>query len=52
MPFPAIFKRLKADGFNSYLSFEWLKKWTPELDPPAKVFALYPRKVRMLWNEA
>jgi sugar phosphate isomerase/epimerase len=51
-PFPAVFKRLKADGFDSYLSFEWEKKWIPELDPPEKAFPPYPPKVRAMWKEA
>ena len=52
VPFPAVFKRLKADGFDSYLSFEWEKKWMPELDPPEKAFPQYPPKVRAMWKDA
>jgi sugar phosphate isomerase/epimerase len=52
IPLPAVFKQLKADGFAGYLSFEWEKKWIPELDPPEVVFPLYPPKVKAMWGEA
>lgn len=51
-PYPAIFKKLKAGGFDGFMSFEWEKKWIPELDAPEKAFPPYPRKVRMLWKDA
>lgn len=51
-PWPKVFSRLKADGFDSYLSFEWEKKWIPELDDPEKAFPHYPKKVRAMWQEA
>ncbi len=52
IPWPKVFSRLKADGFDSYLSFEWEKKWIPELDPPEKTFPHFPRKVRAMWKDA
>ena len=52
IPLQAVFKRLKADRFDSYLSFEWEKKWIPELAPPEVAFPLYPPKIKAMWDEA
>ncbi len=50
MPYPEIFACLKADGFDSFLSLEWEKKWIPELAEPEEIFPHYAHKIRQLWN--
>lgn len=50
LPLEKILRRFKQDGFNSYFSFEWEKKWHPELEAPERVFPHYTHKVPQLWN--
>ena len=50
LPVNAILSRFKADGFDGYFSFEWEKKWHPELEPPERVFPHYAHKMRALWK--
>lgn len=50
LPIAEILARFKADGFDGYFSFEWEKKWHPELEPPERVFPHYPHKVRAMWD--
>ncbi len=38
VPIAQIIERLKADGYNGYYSFEWEKKWHPELPDPEVAF--------------
>jgi sugar phosphate isomerase/epimerase len=52
LPLNAVLKALKKDGYNSYLSFEWEKKWIPELEAPEKVFPQYTHKMKRVWNGA
>jgi sugar phosphate isomerase/epimerase len=51
MPWFTILQTLKRDGYKSYFSFEWEKKWHPELDAPERVFPAYVQKMRAMWNE-
>ena len=37
---------LQSGGSCGYLSFEWEKKWHPELAPPEKVFPAYVKSMR------
>ncbi|HYF49644.1 MAG TPA: sugar phosphate isomerase/epimerase family protein [Planctomycetota bacterium] len=50
LPLHAVVKKLKADGFNSYFSFEWEKKWHPELEPPERIFPQFTHKMKRVWN--
>lgn len=50
LPVAKILKRFKQDGYHSYFSFEWEKKWHPELEPPERAFPQFPYKVRALWG--
>jgi sugar phosphate isomerase/epimerase len=52
LPLREILGRLKADRFDSYLSFEWEKKWHPEIEAPERAFPHYAHKIRALWAEA
>jgi sugar phosphate isomerase/epimerase len=52
LPLNAVLSRLKKDGYHSYLSFEWEKKWIPELETPERVFPQYTHKMRRVWNGA
>lgn len=38
IPLKPIIRRLLADGYDGYFSFEWEKKWHPELDEPEIAF--------------
>jgi sugar phosphate isomerase/epimerase len=49
LPLRPILARLKADGFAGFLSFEWEKKWHPELEPPERAFPQFVHKVRSEW---
>jgi len=51
MPLAQMLKRLKADGFDGYLSFEWEKKWHPEIPEPEVAFPHYAWKMRELLGE-
>jgi sugar phosphate isomerase/epimerase len=50
LPLESILRRFKQDGFESYFSFEWEKKWIPELDPPERCFPQFVHKFNRLWN--
>ncbi|MBA3847546.1 MAG: sugar phosphate isomerase/epimerase [Planctomycetes bacterium] len=51
LPLNAILARFAADNFASYFSFEWEKKWHPEIESPERAFPHYVHKVRALWRE-
>lgn len=38
IPLKAIIHRVMQDGYDGYFSFEWEKKWHPELDEPEIAF--------------
>ena len=38
IPLKAIIRRVLEDGYDGYFSFEWEKKWHPELDEPEIAF--------------
>lgn len=41
IPLKAIIRRVLEDGYDGYFSFEWEKKWHPELDEPEIAFPEY-----------
>ena len=45
---PGIYKILKAADYDGYLSFEWEKKWQPELAGPEVAFPHYIEYVKGL----
>lgn len=49
LPVRDIFARLKQDGWSAPVSFEWEKKWHPELADPADAFPTFARAFRALW---
>jgi len=51
MPLNAILSRFKQDHYTGYFSFEWEKKWHPEIEAPERAFPQYSWKVRSTWNE-
>ena len=50
LPIPKILKRFKQDGYDGFFSFEWEKKWHPELEAPERAFPHFTHKVRKLWD--
>jgi sugar phosphate isomerase/epimerase len=50
LPAAEILRRFKQDGYDSYFSFEWEKKWHPEIENPERVFPHFVHKVKALWN--
>ncbi|MBA3708961.1 MAG: sugar phosphate isomerase/epimerase [Planctomycetes bacterium] len=48
LPWVDVVKVLRTDRFKGYLSFEWEKKWHPELEPPERVFPQYTHKMASL----
>lgn len=50
LPWAKIFQRLKREGFDGTLSFEWEKKWHPELENLERVLPQFANKVRKLWT--
>ena len=43
---PDILRRLRADGYRGCYSFEWEKRWHPEIPEPEKAFPMYVRYMR------
>ena len=37
---------LKDDGYDGYLTMEWVKRWNRELEEPGVVFAHFPYFIR------
>lgn len=50
LPLREILRALKKDKFTGYLSFEWEKRWCPELEAPERVFPQYLYKMREEWG--
>lgn len=50
LPLGEMLCQLKHDGYSGYLSFEWEKRWGPDLAPPEEVFPQYVHKIRKLWD--
>jgi len=50
LPLVEILTRFKRDGYNGYLSFEWEKRWNPEIEEPERAFPQYAYKMRQVWN--
>lgn len=48
IPIPSIVRRLNADGFEGYFSFEWEKRWHPELPEPELAYPGYVAFMRSL----
>ena len=46
VPIGPITRTLIEDGFDGYFSFEWEKKWHPELPEPEIAFPAYVRLMR------
>jgi hypothetical protein len=41
-----------STGYDRYLSFEWEKKWEPDLEEPEVAFPTYVKLTRKLLKEA
>ncbi|MCY3020702.1 MAG: sugar phosphate isomerase/epimerase [Planctomycetota bacterium] len=50
LPLQKILQRFKKDGYDSFFSFEWEKKWHPDLEPPERAFPHFTHKIRALWG--
>jgi len=42
---------LQNDGYDGFLSLEWLKRWTPDLEDPGIVFSHYVFYMRYLLEQ-
>lgn len=51
LPVRQVVQRFKRDGYKGFFSFEWEKKWHPELEPPERAFPHFPHKMKALWGE-
>jgi len=51
LPIPKVLQRFKQDGYEGFFSFEWEKKWHPDIEAPERAFPHFPHKVKALWNE-
>ena len=49
IPVETILHYLKEQGYDGYLSFEWEKKWHPELPDPEVAFPAYIEYIRKVW---
>lgn len=49
LPWSKILARLKRENFDGPLSFEWERKWHPELETPERVLPQFSQKIRKLW---
>ena len=45
IPIVPILKQVIADGYDGYFSFEWEKKWHPEIDEPEIAFPHFVKKM-------
>ncbi len=52
LPVPQALRLLKRDGFEGYLSLEWVKRWNMELEDAGIVFAHFVYQARKMWAEA
>lgn len=52
VPMLEALQRLRDSGYAGYLSFEWEKKWEPELPDPEIAFPHFIRHVRSLMRQA
>lgn len=52
LPLATMLARFKADGYDGFFSFEWEKKWHPELEPPERALPQFAHKLRALWDAA
>ena len=48
VPVPEIVAQLRADGYDGYYSFEWEKKWAPEIEEPEVAFPDYMHYMKEL----
>ncbi|MFH1024562.1 MAG: sugar phosphate isomerase/epimerase family protein [Planctomycetota bacterium] len=50
LPLADILATFKADGYDGFFSFEWEKKWHPEIPGPEYTFPAFAWKVRAVWD--
>lgn len=46
VPLEEVIRLLRGDGYAGWLSFEWEKRWHPELEPPDRILPRYVEAVR------
>jgi sugar phosphate isomerase/epimerase len=46
LPMGEIVQTLVRDGYQGFFSFEWEKKWHPELEEPERAFPQFPVRMR------
>lgn len=51
VPVRRALERLRADGYDGFLSFEWEKRWHPEIEEPETAFPHYAAYMRKLLKE-
>ena len=48
IPAKAIIAQLQKDGYDGYYSFEWEKKWVPQLEEPEVAFPAFVEDIKAL----
>ena len=51
LPLKAVISRLRQDGYEGFYSFEWEKRWHPELPEPERALPRYVDFMRALEEE-
>jgi len=51
IPIPQIVAQLERDGYTGYYSFEWEKRWHPEIAPPERAFPAYAAYMKQIGKE-
>ena len=51
LPLKAAISRLRQDGYEGFYSFEWEKRWHPELPEPERALPRYVDFMRALGEE-
>jgi sugar phosphate isomerase/epimerase len=50
LPLADVLAQLKRDNYAGYLSFEWERRWEPELAPADQALPQYVHKIRKVWD--
>mgnify|MGYP001735755737 CR=1 FL=1 len=51
LPVEAVVRRLLEDGYGGWFSFEWEKRWQPDILEPETAFPAYVRFMRRIAGE-
>ena len=51
LPLPEVFSLLREKAYDGYISLEWVKRWSTEIEDPAIVFPFFVHYVRQ-WEKS